>query len=334
MDKYVIDLTTKRLDSTAQYKAKNDITKILEKQGFKKVSYYYYDNKILKMLSLQKVGNILKKIKSGIVVYQFPLGSKKVDPFFLKKIRSTQEIKKIAIIHDLESLRNHYGEEDFKKKELEELKCFDAIIAQNNIMRDWLKKERIKSPIVSLEIFDYLDSQFNNNEVFNNKILFAGNLQKAGFLKKICSNSILEIYGASPASEYPKNVVYKGVLPSDELVKQINQSFGLIWDGESLNECTGVFGNYEKYNSPHKFSLYLSTGTPVIVWKKSAVADFVKKYKVGIVIDSLLDLDRSISKMTEIEYKKIKKNAVEIGKKIQTGYFTTKAINYILKQLG
>ena len=47
-------------------------------------------------------------------------------------------------------------------------------------------------------------------------------------------------------------------------------SFGLVWDGISVETCAGVYGEYLKVNNPHKTSLYLASGIPVIIWKEAA----------------------------------------------------------------
>ena len=60
----------------------------------------------------------------------------------------------------------------------------------------------------------------------------------------------------------------------------MDQNFGLVWDGTSLDGCNGRYGEYLKFNNPHKTSLYLSCGIPVIIWKEAALADFVEEHKV------------------------------------------------------
>lgn len=45
-----------------------------------------------------------------------------------------------------------------------------------------------------------------------------------------------------------------------------------VWDGDSVDTCAGNTGAYLRYNNPHKTSLYLACGMPVIVWKEAAIA--------------------------------------------------------------
>lgn len=79
-----------------------------------------------------------------------------------------------------------------------------------------------------------------------------------------------------PAKEYKNGVKYKGAYPPSELGKQLTQN--LAWYGmEIVEECNGIYGEYMQYNNPHKFSLYLSLGIPVIIWKSSVNSKFVKE---------------------------------------------------------
>lgn len=332
MEKYVIDLRTGKRNNTAQYKAKNDIASVLEKNGYRCLPYYFYNAKIQKVLSVIKLIHQINEIKSGILIYQFPLGSKKVDKLILSRLRTHNNIKKIAIIHDIESLRNFNDNKDFRNVEIKQLNSFDGLIVHTLKMKKWLKDAGILKPMISLEVFDYLDSKIIDHKVSDN-IIFAGNLNKAQFLKKLKINSKINIFGPNRSKVYPKNINYIGMYLPDELINHIQGSFGLIWDGASINGCNGVYGNYEKYNSPHKLSLYLSTGMPVIVWKKAAISDFVKKNNIGISVDSLKDLDTILSDLDNSKYLKLKENAEKVGQKIRMGYYTTQSVKKMIAQL-
>ncbi|MEI3535629.1 MAG: hypothetical protein V8R16_02480, partial [Bacilli bacterium] len=79
-----------------------------------------------------------------------------------------------------------------------------------------------------------------------------------------------------------------------------------------------MFGKYLKYNNPHKLSLYLAAGLPVIVWSKSAIAKFVIDNNVGICVNNLNEINDKIKKSN---YELIRNNAIKIGEKIRKGYF-------------
>ena len=63
---------------------------------------------------------------------------------------------------------------------------------------------------------------------------------------------------------YPMKPIFGSFLP-DELPSALEGSFGLVWDGDSSKTCSGVFGEYLRYNNSHKASLYLASGFPIIV---------------------------------------------------------------------
>ena len=126
---------------------------------------------------------------------------------------------------------------------------------------------------------------------------------------------------------------YMGSYPPDILPQYLNQGFGLIWDGNSTESCAGVIGNYLKYNNPHKCSLYLASGIPVIVWKKAALADFINIHNAGILVESLEEIPEKIQNLSEKEYIQMKNNAEKISLKLKDGYFLKKAIRTAEKLL-
>lgn len=312
-------------------KAPGDINRTLQNSGWEVFQVYTREYKATKGI---ETWFLLKRMQRKItekdaLLIQWPLYISRwinVDNLFSFKTH-----KKIVLIHDIESLR--FDPEDINKQKYEIglLDRFDVIIAHNERMKQWLHLMGITKPIVSLEVFDYLLDTIENAPFMNDHaytVCFAGNLEKACFIKKI--NEIIKtpigLYGNRPSYNMSNNVKYKGSFKPEELGKVMTEDFGLLWDGESVEECSGTMGNYMKYNNPHKLSLYLACRKPVIVWEKAAVAEFVKKYKVGITIKSLLDLDKIINNITSHEYQTMKTNASNISYKITDGYFTKKAI--------
>ena len=110
----------------------------------------------------------------------------------------------------------------------------------------------------------------------------------------------------------------------------LSGSFGLVWDGPDLDIRPGTIGDYLRYNNPHKCSLYLASGLPVIIWKEAALADFVESGHLGITISDLRDLSAAVKNITEEEYQEMKKQTMLEGEKIRSGYYLTKAIHKAL----
>ena len=112
----------------------------------------------------------------------------------------------------------------------------------------------------------------------------------------------------------------------EELIYNLQGSFGLVWDGDSSATCTGVYGDYLKINNPHKTSMYLAAGIPVIIWEEAALANFIKKNHCGITIKSTDEIRNIIDNMLDEEYETLKANACKIGGKLRRGYFLKSAM--------
>lgn len=329
MNKYVTSINNGE-DKTAGTKAHKDIEKILVAEGYEKISIDIPKSKIARVLKSDKlVKKCLENVnKDSMIVYQYPSYSRVLGEKLIKEAK--KKSNKITIVtHDVESLRLYRNSPKDIKRELDFFKKFDFIISHNKKMSNWLIENGIEVPIKELEIFDYLNSCAKGTAELNKPIVFAGNLGKSKFLERIKVKKKFEICGIEPSDVYPQNITYKGAFSPDSLGQNLDGSFGLIWDGNSTEKCDGLTGEYMKYNNPHKASLYLSLGIPVIIWREAALAEVVKKKNLGILVDNLDDLDNVLANISENEYNKLKTNALEISQKISEGYFIKQALKLI-----
>ena len=270
----------------------------------------------------------LKKIKSGDVVFiQVPdcrmqLGSKCA----IKKI--SKKAKLICLVHDIESLRTP-NVKRCKKFENLIFSSAHVIIVHNEKMKDYCISQGVdEEKLVSLDLFDYFCEEGNLPEQGSDVVL-AGNLVESkspyvGQLDKLDFN--VQLFGIGYSKGDSSNIHYNGAVPAEKLPNLLCGKFGLVWDGTSVDKCDGVTGLYMRYNNPHKTSLYLCAGLPVIVWEESAIATFVKKSEVGITVNSLWDVKPQIDAMTDEDYKKMRNNAKDIAEKVRSGYFTKTAV--------
>ena len=130
----------------------------------------------------------------------------------------------------------------------------------------------------------------------------------------------LHLYGNQPkdTSAYPKWMKYVGRF-SPENVTMLQESWGLSWDGDGINALEGVIGNYLKYISPHKVSLYIAAGMPVIISKESALAEYIEQNKLGITIQSLYDIEAALNVLTDSEMQAIRKNVSLMSERLRNG---------------
>ena len=120
---------------------------------------------------------------------------------------------------------------------------------------------------------------------------------------------------------------YQGCYPPEKLGRNLKSDFGLVWDGESTKTCSGIGGEYLRLIAPHKLSMYLSVGMPVIVWEESAMASFVTTNNVGVAIKDLKELESRIGSLTQDEIKNMRENASEMAKRLKSGYYLSNALS-------
>ena len=70
----------------------------------------------------------------------------------------------------------------------------------------------------------------------------------------------------------------------------------------------------------------------MIVWKESAIADFVRENQVGIAVDSLDDLPTVLKDMTDEEYVRLKENTRIISDRVHSGYYFKNALQKCMQQ--
>jgi glycosyltransferase involved in cell wall biosynthesis len=224
------------------------------------------------------------------------------------------------------------------------LKCFDYCICHNFKMKEYMISQGFEADrIIELGIFDYLTNEEMTAQAGETvSIAIAGNLApgKCGYIYKICEggqNKDLKVYlygNRFDEEKASENMLYRGSFKPEELISHLNGSFGLVWDGPEIDGCKGNTGEYLRYNNPHKTSLYLAAGMPVIVWDEAAVSAFVKENKVGLLVPGLSDVAERIKEVSDEEYALMRENARNIGKKLRKGGFFYAAFDECLKRAG
>ena len=257
------------------------------------------------------------RLRDNIIFIQYPFSLGILDLYAFKKIARYN--KTILLSHDLEFLRNGRNCNDHEKQILNSASC---VISHNSQYSKALKEAGINTPLINLGLFDYLVSPINQDIVFTNTVSFIGNLSKSMFLREWASMSrsyTIELIGSLSKDqdiEFSESCIYGGVFPPDIVPSKIRGSFGLVWDGDSVETCHGNLGQYLKYNNPHKFSLYIAASKPVFVWTKSALADFVLSNGIGFAIERLDDIDDLLSEITVEKYAELVRNIRSFQAKI------------------
>lgn len=302
--------------------------KILKAAGCKPLVFKYSDKKaflykILRIIQCYRIGFSLPKHSK--VLFHFPLQAAVYS--WLLQLLQLRGISTLALIIDIDGLRDN--DNKLFEKEIKLLNKFSLLVAHNAAMKNKLLQRLPFSKICCIEMFDYPVKILLPAVKKSNTVCFAGNLNKATFVNQLdqVTSTKFNIYGpcADVSLIQKENVFYKGVISPDELPAKLEGSFGLVWDGNLLDEGD----NYLRYNNPHKLSLYLTAGLPVIVWEQSASAAFVNLYDVGFTVNSIKEIPEKIQQISNEQFNTMHENARAISKKTTDGYFLKSVIDVL-----
>lgn len=344
---YYISRNYKSLFNAAG-KAKTDCEISLQNLGFKNLGFKQSS------IPSSAIGAIKNFFGITIALLRLPFKStictqypnnkfRKLILFFAKLKRC----KIITIVHDVRCLKGRVKDVE---KELSKIICSDVIIVHNQSMKRWFLEQGTKIPIIVLGIFDYVSEEKptqNNTLVKKDKynIAYAGGFGEGKnayiFDFDILENSKynLKLYGIGfdksklKVGQEKSVIFYEGAFPSHQIAHKIKADFGLVWDGVSTDACSGDLGEYLKYNNPHKTSLYLLCGLPVIVWDKAAIATFIVENNVGLAVSNLKDLNAILENVSDEDYKAMKTNVKKVQEKVMQGQFVETAVKRALEVL-
>ena len=187
--------------------------------------------------------------KDDVLFLQYPV---KKYFSFLCHVAHLKGAKTVSLIHDLGSFRR---KKLTIQKEINRLSNSDYIIASNEKMKGWLEEHGLQKPVGALGLFDYRSASRCSEEVTEReqvKVVYAGalSMKKNSFLielSKTLSHWQLLVCGNKEGLQGLQNnpqITYQGFVPSEEFIKHIDADFGLVWDGDSLDGCSGEYGQY------------------------------------------------------------------------------------------
>ena len=315
-----------------------DAEKILSSLEFTPVSFPHHFSFSLKA-KFSRLFRLMRMIfsvkRKSIILFLFPVYAR-MDRLLLRFLRM-KGVKLICIIADIEGIRD--ADQELLKTETRQLKRCRHFIVHTNKMR-LLVEQLVPGSICSiLYFFDFLAPQVNSQRLKSNDIVFAGNLGKSRFLLSLnhtsFSNLHFNLYGPGVSQKILafKNISYYGVSKPYDMPSIVQGSFGLIWDGESIDNCSGIYGEYVRYNSQHKLSLYILSGLPVVIWEEAATAELVKEYNIGFTVKSLHEIGSKIKALTGDDYLQMQTNMRPLAEKISKGEFLSKAVDEMMKRI-
>lgn len=355
---YIDEVSDSANENHAGSKARADISQILNSMGLTRL-VVRYDR--VERLSGNIKSRLLAHIKAvdewnkglapiqknDCVIVQFPLDNHSIfaKNAFAKLDKRGAHL--ILLIHDLDFIRFQSSQTTsqisrirINAEELSLLKLASIIIVHNERMKKMLI-ESCNIPedkIVSLNIFDYLlptNTPTANVQGPSAAVVIAGNLQreKTGYVYALPINTEFRLYGPNYEGADSDTVLYCGQAKAEKLPAKLQGSFGLVWDGSSAQSCKGPYGEYLRVNNPHKTSLYIASGLPVIIWNQAALAPFILENELGIAVSSLEDIEEKTKSLSSEQYERIVQKVLALSKELREGQFTKRAIHTALAKL-
>lgn len=333
--KYYIEVGTNN-------KAKRDIDEICRREGFTNLTRHNYGGGGIGrfLTKLVSVVSILWKIKKGDMLFlQYPMKKFYYMACTLAKMKGGRVV---TVIHDLGAFRRHKLTPEGENKRLSKT---DFLIVHNATMRDYLTAHGYQGGMHCLQIFDYLapcqPARYTSPHT-PWRVVYAGNLARwrnefLYHIAPVMNGWQMDLYGKGfddKAAVACDGLHYHGFIASDDFIAQAEADFGLVWDGDSKDQCTGDWGEYLRINDPHKTSFYLRAGIPVIVWKEAAMAPFIEEQKVGISVGSLSEISQRLSSLSTADYQLLKQNAMAMSHRLDEGYYIKEGLKAAMTCIG
>ncbi|MBB1283973.1 hypothetical protein HRH25_06275 [Flavisolibacter sp. BT320] len=307
------------------------IEEILLQNGYQPIAFpFTYDfswkAKLSRTFFLSKL--LFALPANASIVFQWPLHAR-IHVWLVELLRQLRpSIQLICFLTDINGLKDNDPHTLQKERKL--FRQLNWFIVHNKAMEAWLLHQNPSAKIALLEFFDYTVATSSFDRRKSKEIAFAGYLGKSLFIKDLDKLPGIRffLYGAEETFLLHKkhNVHYKGVESPENLPTVIEGAFGLLWDGDSIDGLAGVFGNYNRYISPHKFSLYVLAGLPVIAHADAGAASLVHKYNIGFTVSTLTEMENAIAAISDEQYQEMRKNCLELAALISKGGYLLKAL--------
>ncbi|MDR0899795.1 MAG: hypothetical protein LBM27_05515 [Lactobacillaceae bacterium] len=316
----------------AAKKAQNDIANAGRRIGFNEIPLFAYrdDNEAPESLNARMDGIIAPIRQGDIVFFQYNIGlnSQIYTEALIRKIKVYGGIP-VLFVHDNHELL--FGEDRLWPGTAQWYNEFGAVIAHTEQLKEIFIKSGVTVPIVSLGLFDYLrETDFDERPTFEKAVTVAGNIYKTPDTANWKQKTTMKVWSpVEDVKDFP-NIQFMGSSDPETLPALINSGFGLVWYSDSPDDDPTVKVHYKSeyystVNSAHRLSLYLVSGIPLIVKSNLAQAQMIKENDIGIVIDSIEEIDEVMDNMTEERYNQLVDNVQKFKDLISTGFFSQRA---------
>jgi hypothetical protein len=312
-------------------KARNDCSKIAEQAGWTRFDTTLSGPPLARLIGLGRALARLARVdRSSVFLIQTPIHSG-VGNNFIAYLMAIF-FKTFTIVHDIDDLRGGRSNASERINQISHSLIYSGKLSQH------IKKQKNRIRFYTpLAMWDYIiPDEIDLTDCHRSgPIIFAGNLtpHKVMWLyDRAIIRPALLLYGTNhdASRDTGKGDRYISSFDTNAPSFEGPVGWGLVWDGAKTGKDDDP-SDYEMINQPHKFSLYVACGIPVIVWDQSHVATLVKKYGLGICVPNLESIPDAISKVTPSDYEAARNAAIEVADQLRRGHFLNTALDMALQ---
>lgn len=319
-------------DSSAEI-AQNQVATIAKQLGFNELGIYFYNSGGESSESMSaRIDGINASLQFGdIVIFQLPTwNAPEFEYMYVDKLKS-YGAKIVFFIQDIPPLMFKANYHDWMQPYINFCEQADLLILPSPNMAEKLHQEGLRNNnIIYQNLWDHLTSFEPKDVQFSHEVNFLGNQQRFPFTKDWNYKTPLRLFAKVNERNESLNVEYMGFYPGDKLFEKLDRGFGLCW---SVNTDDQDEEAYSHLNASYKLSTYLAAGMPVIANKGISSEKFIKDHNLGIVLDSLDDLDDAIQNIDESQYNAMAHKARNVGYLLRNGYMTKKVLIKAVEQV-
>ncbi|RYZ24016.1 MAG: hypothetical protein EOO16_02805 [Chitinophagaceae bacterium] len=300
-----------------------DIERVLLADGWQPIAFGDQENfgPAAKVRRTARMLRYLASIPKGAsLLLQWPVyaGQSRLLLRGLRRFRP--DVRIVCFLTDINGLKD--ADAALLDAELQVFRRLNYFIAHNDVMRHWLLEQVPGARVATIDFFDFLAPVAGRDRAPEPSLCFAGNLEKSPFVGQLGALPGLRfhLYGAgTPFLPLADNCHHHGTYAPAQLPGLVKGAFGLVWDGTGIDGHEGALGTYARWISPHKLSLYILAGLPLVCHSASAAAQLADKYGIGISVNSLYEVEERIAGVSSPAYAAMRDRMRALAPAIATG---------------
>lgn len=313
--------------------ANNMAAESVSQVGFRKLHYpRLYAQELQDMGAggrRDKLEAILNVVLPGdVVIVQYPLWTSEVqfELEFIDYLKNERHAKTVALIWDIISWIHDDTNRDYSgDASLWLLNKYDLVIAANAKMARHLSETGgVTTPKIAMGLSDFVYHGPLPQHQFKKQLYYVSSSVDPAMVTEYQSDMPIKFIGPNQGTAgLPDYVQMLGKMNSNDIPAKLDDGFGLLYYPK-----TGFYkgmNNYGHYNNPMKLSLYLAAGLPVITMSGTAHSGWLKERGVGLVIDSIADIDDAVNALSDADYQQMVANVRPWQEAVTSGFFAKQA---------